>query len=429
MLDAKKKVHKAFSGYGIEIEYMIVDNTTLEVRPIADKVLHGACMARGLEASGDVERYQFGWSNELVQHVIELKTDGPATNLASLGAGFHGEVNEINRLLEAHGSMLAPTGMHPWMNPDRDTRLWPHDNGEIYAAYNRIFSCKGHGWSNLQSMHINLPFDGDEEFGRLHAAIRLVLPMLPALAAASPFFDGEKGHCHDMRLEFYRRNQARIPEIAGVVIPEAVFTKAAYEREILSRTYRAIAPHDPEGLLQHEWLNSRGAIARFDRSAIEIRLIDTQECPAADIAIAGLVIQLVRDLYDEKYLSYSKQCAWAAADLAVILDDTIRRGELASQHAKTYGKIFGIQNAEDMKALTSRIVERVLQDAPESWVKPLETIREQGTLSTRMLTAREQHDWSLRRIFGDLSECLAANKPFNGIPSQSKKTDGKKKAS
>ena len=43
--------------------------------------------------------------------------------------------------------------------------------------------------------------------------------------------------------------------------------------------YRAIDPLDTEGILQEEWLNSRAAIARFDRGAIEIRCMDTQECP------------------------------------------------------------------------------------------------------------------------------------------------------
>ena len=39
--------------------------------------------------------------------------------------------------------------------------------------------------------------------------------------------------------------------------------------------YRQIAPLDPDHVVQYEWLNSRGAIARFDRNAIEIRVIDT----------------------------------------------------------------------------------------------------------------------------------------------------------
>ena len=39
-------------------------------------------------------------------------------------------------------------------------------------------------------MHVNLPFADDAQFARLHAAIRLVLPLLPALAASSPIAEG-----------------------------------------------------------------------------------------------------------------------------------------------------------------------------------------------------------------------------------------------
>ena len=69
-------------------------------------------------------------------------------------------------------------------------RLWPHENREVYDAFDRIFSCKGHGWANLQSMHINLPFADDAEFGRLHAAIRFLMPLMPGLTASSPVMDG-----------------------------------------------------------------------------------------------------------------------------------------------------------------------------------------------------------------------------------------------
>src|SRR5690606_17301416 len=141
------------------------------------------------------------------------------------------------------------------------------------------------GWANLQSVHLNLPFDGDEEFGRLHAAIRLVLPILPALAASSPLKDGHYTGLKDTRLDVYQSNQRKVPSIAGRVVPEQVFTQKDYEEQILQRNYQDIAPYDPEGILQDEWLNSRGAIARFQRNAIEIRVLDIQECPAADLAI------------------------------------------------------------------------------------------------------------------------------------------------
>ncbi len=65
----------------------------------------------------------------------------------------------------------------------------------------------------------------------------------------------------------------------------AVFTEENYRRQIFQRMYDDIAPLDPDGVLQDEFLNSRGAIARFDRGSIEIRVINIQECPAADLAV------------------------------------------------------------------------------------------------------------------------------------------------
>ena len=82
-----------------------------------------------------------------------------------------------------------PTAMHPWMDPATETVLWD-DATDVYRTYDRIYGCRGHGWANLQSMHVNLPFADDSQFARLHAAIRLVLPLLPALAASSPIAEG-----------------------------------------------------------------------------------------------------------------------------------------------------------------------------------------------------------------------------------------------
>jgi hypothetical protein len=106
--------------------------------------------------------------------------------------------------------------------------------------------------------------------------------------------DGRLTGLLDNRLEVYRSNSARIPSITGLVIPEPVSGRGEYEEKILQRMYRDIAPHDPGGVLQHEWLNARGAIARFERNAIEIRVLDVQECPAADVAICAGIVAVLR---------------------------------------------------------------------------------------------------------------------------------------
>jgi gamma-glutamyl:cysteine ligase YbdK (ATP-grasp superfamily) len=134
-----------FEGVGVELEYMIVDAETLSVVPAADALL--SVVAGGPES--EVERGSVAWSNELVLHVLEMKTNGPAPSLAGLGRDFRGEVRHANDLLESLGARLMPGGMHPWMDPALETRLWPHEYNDVYKTFDRIFGCAGHGWANL----------------------------------------------------------------------------------------------------------------------------------------------------------------------------------------------------------------------------------------------------------------------------------------
>ncbi len=274
-----------FEGFGVEIEWMIVDAASLDVRPVGDRVLG---------EDGEVDRGAMAWSNELVLHVLEVKTQGPASTLDGLAGAFHAEVLEAERRLAPHGCRLLSGAVHPWMDPDRETRIWPHEYTEVYHAFDRVFGVRGHGWANLQSTHLNLPFSGDAEFAALHQAIRLMLPLVPALAAASPVLDGVVQPNLDERMERYRVNSRRIPSVAGGVVPRVVRSRPAYEGELLQEIYEDLAPHDPSGTLRHEWVNARGAIARFQRGAVELRVIDAQEAPALDLAVLWLVVEAVR---------------------------------------------------------------------------------------------------------------------------------------
>src|SRR5688500_16439701 len=198
-----------FQGYGIELEYMLVDRDTLKIKPITDELLKHEL---GHYAS-DFENGIVTWSNELVLHVVELKSTKPEHDLRALVNKFAENVNRINSILSNWNAMLMPTAAHPFMDPLVETKIWPHENNEVYNIYNKIFDCRGHGWSNLQSTHLNLPFYDDEEFAKLHAAIRVVLPILPALCASSPILDGKLTGLLDTRLTYYKNNQAKIPSI------------------------------------------------------------------------------------------------------------------------------------------------------------------------------------------------------------------------
>jgi len=394
-----------FQGFGVELEYMIVDAGTYSVRPLADRLL----AAEAGEETAELERGDIGWSNELALHVIELKTAGPAAGLAGLAARFQANVRRIDALLRPLGGALLPGGMHPWMDPHRETRLWPHENGPIYQAYHRIFDCRGHGWSNLQSAHLNLPFADDAEFARLHAAIRALLPLLPALAAASPLVEGRITGLLDNRLEFYRHNQQAVPQVAGRVIPEPAMSAAGYRQHILQPLYRAIAPHDPQGILQHEWLNSRGAIARFDRGAIEIRLLDTQECPRMDLAIQALAVAAIRRLTLDAAYPAERINAIGTEALAAQLGACIRDGDhaplLAPQLTSLLGAPSWCATAGD---LWQHLYEQERPQIPAELRAAVECLLARGCLARRMLRAlgNAPAPAQLHAVAADLSDCL-----------------------
>ncbi len=62
---------------------------------------------------------------------------------------FQIAIIQIQPLLKQHNLQLLPTGAHPWMNPQTETKRWPHGNKTIYQQYDKIFNCQGHGWANL----------------------------------------------------------------------------------------------------------------------------------------------------------------------------------------------------------------------------------------------------------------------------------------
>ncbi|MBZ0151879.1 MAG: glutamate--cysteine ligase, partial [Planctomycetes bacterium] len=73
-----------FDGFGIELEYMVVDAATFAVRPVVDELLRHFAG----RYVGDFDDGPVSWSNELALHVVELKTNGPSPTLAGLGGAF-----------------------------------------------------------------------------------------------------------------------------------------------------------------------------------------------------------------------------------------------------------------------------------------------------------------------------------------------------
>lgn len=421
-----------FKAFGVELEYMIVDDRSLEVFPACDQLLHTVATDPAEPYPTEVERpHGISWSNELALHVVELKTTGPVPRFRGLAQDFQRNIADIHHRLTPLGARLMPTAMHPWMNPFEQMRLWPHDYSPVYETFNRIFDCRGHGWANLQSVHLNLPFADDAEFARLHAAVRLLLPILPALAASSPMMDGRLTGLLDNRLDVYQSNARMAPAVSGLVIPEPVYSRADYERTVLQPIYDQLAPHDPEGTLRYEWANARGAIARFDRNAIEIRVLDVQECPAADVAVCTAIAGVLRAIVGERWSELYTQQAWAVEPLRAIFLDCVRDADAAVIRDRAYLRNFGL-DADRLSAgeLWNHLVAntRPVDDQDEDARSPIESILHHGSLARRITRALvghdiprgEDHNIPIDRdraaaTYRSLCDCLVQGRLFLGI--------------
>jgi len=400
-----------FAAFGLEIEYMVVDRASLDVRPVVDRLFRDFT---GHQVS-DVDNGAIAWSNELTAHVVELKTNGPTADLERAAYDFHRNVEIIDGLLGRHGAMLLPGGAHPWMDPGREMVLWPHDAHEIYDLYNTIFDCRGHGWANLQSAHLNLPFVGDAEFARLHTAIRLLLPLMPALTASSPILDGEPTGRLDSRLDVYLHNQDRLPALTGRLIPEPVTSEAEYEERIFAPIMAAIRPFDPQGIMDRYFLNARGAIARFDRGAIEIRILDTQECPLADCSIARLLIECLRALAAGEWSDPGDQGAVDTEWLRQLFLAVIRQGGEAAVENRQYLRLLGINERRmPVSAVWARLFDRCAGALDGGSRTAMALILGQGCLASRILRALDgdSRRERLQEVYRRLAQSLTTNTVF-----------------
>lgn len=397
--------YRLFEVAGLELEYPVVDRE-LEVQHLVEPLFRKLAG----RPTSDLETAGCGFSNELADHVFELKTAKPQRDLDKAEAVLYGGVRKVSRVLERDfGAQLLPTAMHPWFDPAQG-RTWKRSGRRIYETYAKLFDLRGHGWMNVQSCHINLPFGTEAETVALHNAIVCLLPYLPALTASSPMFEDAFGPDVDNRLSFYRGNQRRFPSVTGEVIPEYMTSLQQYKRDVLGAIYAELAPVSLAAPLRHEWMNSRGAIVRFMRSAIEIRVLDTQECVRMDVACAALVIATLKGM-TARILSGE----WGLPNRAVLIADynaTVHAGGKAQVEAPHVRSWLGARRVRSAGEALRLLAENCAET--DDYLTLALARLEQGNLSERIRKklARGKTTPSRDRVHGlysELAECLKGN--------------------
>ena len=151
----------------------------------------------------------------------------------------------------------------------------------------------------------------------------------------------------------------------------------------------------------------------------DTRIVDVQECPEADLAVASAIVCLIRAFVEERIASYEDQKRARTEPLKKILLDCIKYGENASIDNKDYLRLMGF-DGERCKAgdLWDFCIKKAASLYP-SFVSPfipvLNGIIEKGTLATRILnsTGIPPDANGIMTTYRRLCDSLEENKPFS----------------
>jgi gamma-glutamyl:cysteine ligase YbdK (ATP-grasp superfamily) len=415
--DLDRRDYRAYEVCGLEVEFALVDSD-LSPMHLAEELL--ASLAG--RPTSEVELGVVGFSHEFFDHLVELKTQVPLRSLAEtegvLAQGVHRLVLSLERL----GARAMPTSMHPWLDP-RWARRWTRSGTAVYETYARLFDTATHGWANVQSSQVNLPLGRDYEAVAMMNAAALLLPYVPAVAASSPIYDGALQRSTDGRLAFILEHQSRLPESQGEIVPEYVDSLAGYKRGVLRPMYAAIDRLDDAGVIRHEWLNARGAVFKFSRRSMEVRVVDTQECVKMDIAVAAFIRGALHDLSAE--LIRGKITLPEHRLLVEDFRACVRDGS----RARVWAPYLPMLPRDDegrtevalvVEQLMARAARR-LKRGEQTYLELLDVVRTRGTLS-ECIAARlaphagdpEQLREETRAVYLELCDCLADNRPWAG---------------
>lgn len=354
-----------------------------------------------------VELPRFTFGKELQLHVMEIKPNAPFRSPNNFEETMQNAVLYLLDFLERkYKASLLGTGMHPLLKLE-DTCIWPHRHRKIYRAYSKVFNLNQHGWLNIQSFQLNLPYSDEKSAVSMHNILAEICAYLPAISASSPIYEGKIGEHIDNRLQFYMANQKEIPSITGDVIPEDISSFMQYRKEIIGKYSLDLAKAGVDNsILNKEWVNSRGVILRFDRRALEIRIMDEQECIKSDVALSCFIRALLRGFMKEKVEPLRHEI------LVKDFNSVIRRGlEAVVQHphGKTARQVcqnfFNIawENATKEEKKYLQIIQQRINCGNLS-----EIIREKVEEKAQKTTLRE----AIINVYSELKRSLIKNQPY-----------------
>jgi hypothetical protein len=148
--------------------------------------------------------------------------------------------------------------------------------------------------------------------------------------------------------------------------------------------------------------------------AVEIRVIDTQECPRADLAVAALVVGVLKALVAERWRGLEELGALEVADLERVFLASVSRGDEAVLDDRAYLAALGLGvERATLKDVWRHLFESCM-DHGSALAPTARSIVEGGPLARRILAALGPRfsPARLHEVYGRLCDCLAQDELF-----------------
>ncbi len=307
---------------GVEEEYQVIDGTTRELHPDAERLLHAAQATLG----DDVQP-------ELMQSQIETATPVCAT-LGDVRAALTGARRTLTRAAAQHGDRLGAAGTHPFSDwraqqttPKARYQGLSHDFQQL-ARELVIFGC-----------HVHVSIGDRTAALEIMNRARIWLGPLLALAANSPFWQGQDTGYASFRTELW----SRFP-MAG---PPAAFATLAEYDQLVATLVATESIADPTNIYWDIRLPAR-------LPTIEFRVTDV--CLTVDeaVMVAGLTRGLVSTCYEQ----------WrASAPVVAARPELLRAAHWRAARYSLEGTLIDVAAGQTVPA--PRLVEQLL-----SFVRP-----------------------------------------------------------
>jgi carboxylate-amine ligase len=258
---------------GIEEEFAILDPATLALTPRFEELQ---------ERAQDDPVLTEAVAGELISSEIEIRSGRGASFDDALSRQQEAR-SALFRLAGSRDLLLATTGTHPW-SPWQEQRIIDTEH------YRRVEEGLGYvaRRNNTFGIHVHVGVRGADRAIAVCDRLRPVLPELLALAANSPFLDGQLSGLHSARSQIFTKSFPR----CGIPDPFGSFRAYGEYVDFLVRT---------GSIVEHTqlWWSVRPHHAF---GTVEVRICDAQSSAEESNAVAGLITACVAQAaldYDE----------------------------------------------------------------------------------------------------------------------------------